>query len=252
MAIASTARICTLASAIIVMSLAGSPPAVAQADEDVKTLGLKRGERELHFKFGNLRKRGDPKEREATLGIGYTPTDHWFTRLATEFEGQNGRGLRADAFKWENRFQFAETGRYPVDFGLLAELNRYRDRSEGYALRFGPLMQKEVGRMTLNANVLFERSFDAVISRPTELGYQWQARYNWRPQFDVGLQGFGDLGPWDNWAPRSQQSHRFGPAIFGKFKVGGDEEIEYNAALLTDPSSRARSYGLRFKAEYKF
>ena len=246
------ARICTLASGIILLTLAGAPPAYAQADEDVKTLGFKRGERELEFKFGNLRKRGQPREREAAVGIGYAPNRNWFTQLGAEFESRNGSGLRADAFEWENKFQFAEPGRYPLDFGLLAELNRYRDRSEGYALRFGPLMQKEVGRVTLNANVLLERTFDAAIGRPTELGYQWQARYNWRPQLDVGLQGFGELGPWDNWAPRSQQSHRFGPAIFGKFKVGGDEEIEYNAALLTDPSNRARSYGLRLKAQYKF
>jgi hypothetical protein len=84
------------------------------------------------------------------------------------------------------------------------------------------------------------------------MGYQWQAKYRWKPAFEFGLQGFGEMGEWDNWAPRAAQSHRFGPALFGKILLGGSQEIEYKTSYLMDLSSRARSHGFRLETEYKF
>jgi hypothetical protein len=135
---------------------------------------------------------------------------------------------------------------------LVIGIERPRDRNEGYQIKFGPLLQKDIGQVQLNANLLFKRHFRETPSRPTEMGYQWQAKYRWKPTFAFGLQGLGEVGEWDDWAPRREQSHRFGPAVFGRISLGGTQEIEYNAAYLADPSSSARNHGFRLATEYKF
>ena len=74
--------------------------------------------------------------------------------------------------------------------------------------------------MQLNGNLLFERKFghDNDNDDPyiTEFGYQWQAKYRWQPVLEYGLQGFGDMGKWNDWDKQAEQSHRIGPAVSAK------------------------------------
>ena len=51
-------------------------------------------------------------------------------------------------------------------------------------------------------------------------------------EIDFGAQGFGDMGHWNHLAPTNEQSHRAGPALFGKHPLGGAQAIVWNAALL--------------------
>jgi hypothetical protein len=225
--------------------------ALAQADS-VTGVDIEQGEREIEFKFGRLDQRRQGRESEAAIAFGYGVSQKWFTQLSTEYAREPGAGTQFDAIEWENRFRLTESGRFPVDIGLKTEIERARERNEGYQFTFGPLFQKEINKLQFNLNVLFSRYFSETPPRPTELTYQWQAKYDWRENVQYGLQGFGEFGEWDDWAPRSEQSHRFGPAVFGKISSDGSQKIEYDAAYVIEPSSRARSHGFRMKAEYKF
>jgi len=139
-----------------------------------------------------------------------------------------------------------------VDVGFLVELERPQDRSEGNELRIGPLFQTEVGKVQLNGNVLFERHVHADAPQHTELGYQWQAKYRSNPGFELGVQGFGEVGPWNHWDPADQRSHRLGPAVFGKLPSGNHQAIRYNAAWLIGASSAAPNHNFRFQVEFEF
>lgn len=243
--------LCRLGFFILPALLAGNVHAQSPAD-NVHDLEIRQGEREAVFKAGKIRKRGEGKDRGADIGFSYGLTDAWATQLSAEFRRKPGEGTGLDAIEWENRFRLTPQGQLPLDLGWVTEIDWQKDRSEGYQVRFGPLLQKDAGQVRLNLNLLFQKHFTERPSRPTEFGYQWQAKYRWQPQLEFGLQGFGELGEWDDWAPRSEQSHRFGPAIFGKLPGGGGQEIKYNAAYLIDPSSSARSHGLRMQLEYGF
>ena len=72
------------------------------------------------------------------------------------------------------------------------------------------------------------------------------------PRVRFGLQGFGDVGKWNDWDPRDVQTHTVGPAIFGKFPLGGQQVFKYNAAVLFKASSAAPDRTLRAQLEYKF
>src|SRR5512139_3213055 len=197
----------------------------------VYTPTVEKGEREIDFKAGT--QDSDPRKSAAMLGVGY--------------------GANDDAFEWENRFQLTETGKYPVDVGLITEIEVPRERKEeGIELKLGPLFQTEFGKLQLNANVLFEDHVDAEESSETEMGYQWQAKYRWKPALEYGLQGFGEMGPWDDWAPSDEQSHKAGPAVFGKLAAGDQQAIKYNAAWLFGMSDGAPDNTFRMQVEYEF
>jgi hypothetical protein len=235
------------------LSLAPAAPALAGPAEYVFPVTVEEGEKEVEFKAGTRKLRDGTRESEQILGFGMGVTSFWFTELSAKWHKEAGEQHAFDAWEWENRFQLTETGKYPVDVGFLLEIERPHDRSEGYELRWGPLFQGDLStRVAANLNLLIEDHFHADTSTRAELGYQWQLRYRWRPELEFGGQGFGEFGPWNHWLPTSQQSHRWGPAVFGAFKVGQRHELKWNAGLLfglTDGSPRNQ---LRLQAEYEF
>lgn len=217
----------------------------------VYTPNVSYGEKEIDFKFGTIKPQHAGRSSAASVGFGYGATENWFTELYVKYKHENG-GTAFDAFEWENKFQITEPGQYPIDVGFITEIERPQDRSEGYEVKFGPLFQTEIGKTQVNANVLFQRNYRAAESNIMKLGYQWQAKYRWMPEFEFGLQGFGELGHWNRIAPRSEQSHLLGPAVFGKIALGGRQAIKYNAALLKDVSDATHSTTFRSQVEYEF
>ena len=230
-----------------------APAAQAAPDDYVATPGVEYGEREIELRFGTASPTSDERRVSAgSLAFGYGVTPWWFTEIYAKFNRFGGEATRFDAFEWENKLQLTEPGQYFVDLGLLIEIERPHDRSEGYELRIGPLLQKDFGPVQANFNVLLERHFRTEEPGITELGYQWQLKYRWRPELEFGAQGFGDVGQWNDWEPAHEQSHVLGPALFGKFRLGGRDVLKYNAALLFKASSAAPQRTVRAQLEYEF
>jgi len=216
----------------------------------VYTPTVEKGEKEIDFKFGTAD--SAPRQSMASLGLGYGANDWWFTEVYVKYAKTGSEDVKYDAFEWENKFQLTETGKYPVDVGFITEIEIPRDRDEGIELKVGPLFQTEFGKLQLNGNILFEKHFDAAVSGPTETGYQWQAKYRWQPAFEYGLQGFGGTGPWNDWDGSGDQSHKMGPAVFGRLAAGDHHAIKYNAAWLFGVSDAAPDNTFRLQVEYEF
>ena len=218
----------------------------------VYTPTVEYGEREIDLKYGIAHKGDEPRESAGSIGLGYGATQWWFTELYLKYKHEQGGATHYDAIEWENKFQLTETGKYPIDIGFLLEIERPKDRSEGWEVKWGPLFQTEFGKIQLNGNLLFERKCRAEAPSDTELQYQWQAKYRLMPTFEFGFQGFGEMGKWDNWAPADQRLHTAGPAVFGKIPLGGRQAIKYNAAWLLGTSRAAADHTFRVQLEYEF
>jgi len=238
--------------ALFVLLTAFPLAALADGPSDyVFTPDVTYGEHEIDFKAGGWkRKDEDQPKSAASIGYGYGVTQRWFTEFYGKYE--RGDATHFDAFEWENKFALTEPGEYLFDTGLIVEVERPKDRSEGYELLFGPLFQTEVGKVQLNGNLLFGRHYRADVVPPMQFSYQWQAKYRWRPQFEFGLQGFGELGQWNHWDPAEQRSHRIGPAVFGKLSLGNHQALRYNAAWLARASTNAADQNFRVQVEYEF
>ena len=230
--------------------------AIAGPSDYIYVPSVEYGEREIDLKAGSWKLRDEPvRQSAASVGFGYGATEWWFTEAYVKYQKETGGRTRYDAFEWENRFQLTEPNRFFVDVGLITEIEVPKERrEEGYEFKVGPLFQWDTGAVRWNANLLFERVFRGSSEEPrvTEMGYQLQARYELGPAIGIGMQAFGEMGKWDHWEPRNEQSHRAGPALFGKVKLGGREAIKYNAAWLHGVGEGAPRNTVRIQAEYEF
>jgi hypothetical protein len=239
------------ARAVLGLTIFLSGAAAAGPADYVFLPAVEYSEREIDFKYGAAGKSGEPSEQAASLGLGYGATSWWFTEFYFKWE-REGASSRFDAIEWENKFELTETGKYPVDVGFITEFELPKDRAEGNEFRFGPLFQSEVDRLQLNLNLLFTNISRTEDENGTTIGYQLQARYRGDAPIDVGLQGFGEMGKWNRWLPGDEQSHRLGPAVFGKWRLGGRQSIVYNAALLFGLTPDSPDVNFRMQVEYEF
>lgn len=227
-------------------------PARANPDDYVSVPAVEYGERELEVRLGTATNGGEERASAGSLALGYGVTQWWFTEVYAKVNRIADASTHFDAVEWENKFELTEPGEYPLDLGVLVEVERPQNRAEGYELRLGPLLQKDFGLVQANANLFLQRHYRAAGPAVTELAYQWQLKYRWREEFAFGAQGFGGVGKWDRWDPGPEQSHVLGPAIFGKRRLGGRKALVWNAAYLIKASRAAPDRTLRAQVEYEF
>jgi hypothetical protein len=105
-----------------------------------------------------------------------------------------------------------------------------------------------------NFNPLFQRMVhaDDGESHHTEMGYESQVAYHLKNGMDIGVQAFGDMGEWNHWLASSEQSHRIGPMAAGKIRLGGRNQIRWNAAWLFGVTHASPDNQFRLQAEYEF
>lgn len=240
-------------AALALSSLFVSSLAVAGPSDYVITPTVEEGEREIDFKAGTAKLRDGTRLSKYSLGLGLGVSSWWFTEVYAIWHKNPGEQQSFDAWEWENKFQLTETGKYAVDIGFLLEIERPKDRTEGYEYRWGPILQSDIApKVQANLNLLFEKHIRASAPTKAELGYQWQVKYRWRPLIEFGLQGFGNVGPWNDWEKKSEQPHVAGPAVFGRIGLGARQAIKYNAGLLFGLTDGAPRNTFRFQAEYEF
>lgn len=226
---------------------------LADPNDYVASPIVEEGERELELKLGSAKLRDGSRFNKNSLAFGYGLNSWWAMEFYASWHKEGEAKSSFDAWEWENRFQLTETGKYPVDLGLIVEIERPQDRAEGYEMRWGPLLQAELGTHWLaNLNLLLGKHYRSEEPSKAELGYQWQLKYRWKPEFEAGVQGFGEVGPWTHWAPHSEQSHVGGPAVFGKIKVGTHQAIKYDVGLLFGLTHDSARRTLRTKLEFEF
>lgn len=210
------------------------------------------GEKEIDFKTGVHKLRDGSSESANALGYGWTPAERWATEVYVKYARPAGERQGFDAWEWENRFQLTESGRYPVDVGLLLEIERPKDRAEGYELTWGPMLQKEWDRLQLNFNLFLQKHLRATQAYDTDLLYQLQWKYRDSAALEWGMQALGRLGPWDHWRAASVQEGQAGPALFGKIKTSPYSAVKWNAAWLAGFTQASPRSTLRLQAEYEF
>ena len=232
--------------------------AMAGASDYVRVPSVEYGEREIDIKYGTEKMKdseGGERTSDGSAGFGYGVTQWWFTEAYLKWKKEGGEKTKYDAFEWENKFQLTEPNKYPVDVGFFIEIERPRERAEGYEWAFGPLFQFDTGPIRWNVNPVLEKVTGSKLEgpHPLELGYQLQAAYRLSNGMDIGVQAFGELGKWSDWEPHNEQLHRIGPAIFGKVKLGeGRQTLRYNAAFLWGQTNATPQHTFRIQAEYEF
>ncbi|SFF91545.1 hypothetical protein SAMN05518865_10631 [Duganella sp. CF458] len=204
------------------------------------------GQASIDYKYWNAHYKNSRNVASPEIGIGYGITSRWYTELSTQWIQFNGRHTRNTGIEWQNDFLLTQ-GQYDVDVALHTLVERSRRREDGYAVEIGPVLQAQFWRTQLNFNLFFQREMDNGEKNETELAYQWQVKQRWKSWFSPGLQGFGEVGKWNDWLPSKKQSHRAGPAFFGE--AG---HFKYEAAYLFGKNSGRAANSFSMRARYIF
>lgn len=235
------------------MLAAAGGAAMADPGYYLVTVYENEGEANLDYRYWTVKNRGRTEVVWPEIGFGYGVNKRWYTELLASYIGSNTQATRASSLNWQNDFLLTQ-GQYDIDVALHTNLVHNYDTGfgGGQVLEFGPVLQTDIGRVQVNANLVFERGLGRGAGKPTQLKYQWQLKYRWKPGLHVGLQGFGELGEWDNWAVRSRQSHRAGPVLSGTLPLGDTQSFRYQAALLSGSIYGQPGHMFSMRLQYVF
>jgi hypothetical protein len=188
--------------------------------------------------------------RNLTTELGYGITDWWFGELENEFQKAAQDTWRYHALGLENVFQLTEQGEYWLDVGFFAEYEIAIERGNSDGFIFGPLLQKQVGRLLLTANLFVAADIGGDAPEEPQFSYALEAKYLLMPAFQPGFQLFGAPGSFTGFNRYSQQDNRAGPVIFGEFYTAPGK-IKYEAGYLVGLTHDAPSGTLKFLLEYE-
>jgi hypothetical protein len=209
------------------------------------------GQRTVDFKYWNAKLTGRAPRSSPEIGLSYNVTSRWYTELTAAWFKASPGSNHLSAIEWQNDFMLTQ-GEYPFDLAIHTNVERATDGSGELGVEFGPVLQTEFGRTQLNLNLFFEREYRVPESEPMQFKYQWQVKYRWIEKLQFGVQGFGEVGEWNSWLPRAQQSHRAGPALFGSWHLGGGREWKYEAAYLVGKNSARNAKSVAMRIQYAY
>jgi hypothetical protein len=221
----------------LTLQLAAAAALAGPADK-VYLPAVEAGEHEFELRGGYQDGSEEDDLQQYVMDYGYGVNTRWFTELAGEYEKIPGEGGEFEAIEWENIFVLNEPGEHWLDVGLFAE---YEYSLEGGPdeIVFGPLLQKEFGRLQANFNPFVEREIGDGAADEFEFLYALQLKWRLNPRFEPGLQAFGE-----------EDSHRIGPAMFGQWQTS-QHKVKYDAAVLFGTGSAAADLTIRFQFEYE-
>lgn len=212
-----------------------------------------KGENEVEYRgFRDIDGRDSHDGKEKHLfAVGRGFTDFWFSELYWVSEKAPGESLEHAAYEWENLFQLTEPGKYWADFGLLTE---YEATLHGNPdeLVLAPIIEKTVDRWVGTVNLFFEREVGSGRASGTTLAYAARVKYLLDPRFSPAIEAFGEPGRINQSGSFNAQEHWVGPAIYGKFGLGGTNKIAYSAAYLFGETSESSDNRAILRLEYEF
>jgi hypothetical protein len=209
------------------------------------------GLRIVDFRYWTVQAKGRGEVVWPEVGLGYGINSRWTSELFVSLEGSQAEAVKPATLNWQNEVLLTQ-GQWPLDVALHLQFIKDRDTPHAYTLEFGPVLQTDLGRTQLNANLFFDKTNRTAVAAVAKLKYQWQLRYRWTPPLHVGLQGFGELGVWNHWSPQEKQSHRAGPALFGTLRLEDRAAVKLQAAYLLGKTYGQRGHMFTLRAHSEF
>jgi hypothetical protein len=200
--------------------------------------------------FDNNRDKNN--EQKHKFEIGYGVNSWWKTEIETIVKKESRGKLTYDATEWENIFQLTPQGKYWLDAGLLLAYERPIRHNDPDEVEFGVLLQKEVGPLVILTNTIFSRQIGQNSGKGIGFEYAVQAKYPWRRELEFAVQAFGEPGRLTGFEKISDQEHRIGPFLLGKFNIGQvPGSFKYSAGYLFGLTSGSPSGTVKLTLEYE-
>jgi len=180
--------------------------------------------------------------------IEFGVTDRWMTAIYGDFRKRPNQTFSYQGMKWENVYQLFEQGERFLDAGLYFEyIVPEASLNKPDVFEFKLLLEKEVGRLSHTANLIFKKELGTNATKSTIGGYAWQSKWRWKRYLEPAIELYGSLGEINNSSALSQQIHQAGPVIMGKFSNGMSYEAGYLFGLTTASAQGSAKFVLGYE-----
>lgn len=164
--------------------------------------------------------------------------------LMLEFYLVGERDLNNDfsltSYELEARWMLTEQGEYWADWGVLFEIERYKE-GHNWEVTSGILFEKEFGQtsLTLNAFIIYE--WGNTLKNELETEFRLKYRYRYIEQFQPALEVYS-----------GENYLGIGPAFMGLQRFSAQKQLKWEFAFITGLDSRSKGHVFRIAIEYEF
>ena len=225
----------------------------AHAGNKVFSPQVVKGEAELEVRgnFDTDHRGNKDGNQKHEVELGYAPTDFWFFEVATEVVKEPNTSRTLEAVELENTFRLLPEGKYWLNLGFFAKYEFAIPGENPDEFEFGPILQKQFGKMVVTVNPFFLREIGNNSANGAAFRYGVQAKYRLMPEFEPGVEAFGKPGTVGSFGPLSSQTHQIGPVAFGKFRLGTGQVIKYQVGVLFGLTEISPDATLKWILEYE-
>lgn len=172
----------------------------------------------------------------------YGVTSFWDTRVAGTWSHDDE--TITDALAWENKFQLAPKGEWPIDLGVRLD---YSDTTNGGADKVSArlLAAKTVWDFSNTVNFSFGREVGDEADNNVTFDLAYGVSYPLNDNYALGLEYYGDFADFDN--NYSEQNHSLGPVVYGTHGP-----VRYQFGALAGISEAAPDVALKATLSYSF
>lgn len=202
------------------------------------------GQTEFEYRSSHEHTAGVGHEDQYAIAVGHAVTSWWRPEVYVgRFERDSSGDTHFSGLEVENIFQLTPTGKYWADTGLLVSYEANPASLESDKLEFGPLFEKQTGRVMQRLNLLWEKGVGPGSTPKYEFHGGYSFRYTLRKTFAPGFEVFGEP---------SDDSWRAGPAFYGeKVFVNSGSELEYSAGVLFPLNATSADTTFVLRLEYE-
>lgn len=221
-----------------VAALAGITDAAYAQTFDVKLLDVKQGHLELGLDNSVLLglPRGANLNHSAhDQSLDYGVRDWWRLSGVVKLENPDDADFRVARMAVENIFVLRPVDdKRPFDLGVgwFAAVDASLNPHTTNTAFFGPIITLAAQKLSFTANPFLERNFGRNSVEGIAFTYGWQAKYEVRDGFAVGIEAYGRIEHLGDPPPWSEQEHIIGPVVYAEIPLGRDFKIAPDIGVL--------------------
>jgi hypothetical protein len=207
---------------------------------DVKQIEVEKGA--LEYGAENMFARGVPHELGSEINrwasehsVAYGLTDWWKISAALKFEKPEELDARLAQAAIGNIFVLKgidEKRAFDAGIGWFTEVSFSTHGDTTNTVVFGPIVTLKADKLSLTANPFFERTFGRNHEEGTAFVYGWQAKYEIREGFGLGVEGFGVIDNIGSPPPLREQEHRIGPVAYTEWELRKDYKVVMDVGVM--------------------
>jgi hypothetical protein len=219
---------------------------------EIKGLHIEKGEIDIDLdnavfsgRAGNAGNRSGHEQK-----LNYGVTDWWRVTVAIDWDNPVSGNLRATSLGIENIFLLRQMKqKHDIGLGFFVALEGSIHEESTNALVFGPIVTAKWDKLTWTFNPFLEQTFGRNREEGIALDYAWQAKYELRDGFAVGVEGYGLVENLGNSPRFAEQQHRIGPILYREIEVAKTFRLAPSIGLLFGLTSSTPDVALKLNLD---